>query len=100
MPNNKEIKDKIEDIEDEVKQYDNIDYGYSITTDQILKHLSELKSMLVSEEEGVRVKVYDDFKGVVYGECNGVIKKRCGMDHSEGTEKCGNCGAKLKWPEE
>ena len=61
--------------------------------------ISKLKSLLQSDNDGVEVSVYDEFKGVKYGTCNGRIKVKCGSDQKEGTEVCEICGTKLIWPD-
>ena len=60
---------------------------------------NRLKSLLQSDNEGVEVTVYDEFKGVKYGTCNGRSKVKCGSDQKEGTEVCEICGTKLIWPD-
>jgi uncharacterized protein YfkK (UPF0435 family) len=73
----------------------------SITPQSVAEDLTEIKSMLSKqEEEGVEVTVYDEFKGVKYGTCNGRSKVKCGSDQVEGTEICEICGTKLIWPQQ
>jgi hypothetical protein len=60
--------------------------------------IGELQSLLQNEQEGKEVSVYDEFKGVKYGTCNGRSKTKCGSDQKEGTEVCEICGTKLIWP--